>query len=340
LSGELRGAAGRGELELHYQPVVRVTTGQVVGVEALVRWRHPSRGMLPPNQFIPVAEETGLIAEIDNWTIRHACATAAAWRRSGTTADLQVMVNLSAREVGDGDLAARVRAALDDAGLPPAALAVELTETAVMLDQAGTSRSLAQLAEMGVQIAIDDFGTGYSSLLYLKQFPVDKLKVDRTFVQDLGHDDDDRAIVASLVSLAAAVNAVIVAEGVETHEQLDIVGELGCDLAQGYLWSPAVSGDDIPDLVERLNSRPVFALRLTQPHVPEASPGRPSSAATLLPDGDRNRVAAQILQLHHAGASLQTIAAALNRDGSRTARGTEWRAATVAHVVRALVQPR
>ena len=253
LETELRHAVEAGELELHYQPKVDISTGRVRSAEALIRWRHPTRGLVAPNVFIPVAEETGLIMPIGEWVIREACRQVRRWIDAGMP-PLRVSVNLSAKQFRNADLAAVVRSALDEAQLQPGYLELELTESAVMHDPEKSTLTLEQLSTMGVHISIDDFGTGYSSLSYLRRFPLDKLKIDRSFVRDLMQNPDDVSIVRAIISLAHSLRLRVVAEGVETLDQLNFLTELGCDQYQGFYCSPAVPPDDFVALLRRIRA--------------------------------------------------------------------------------------
>jgi diguanylate cyclase (GGDEF)-like protein len=217
-----------------YQPVADATSLVVTGFEALVRWEHPSWGTLSPAEFIPVAEETGLIVPLGARVLREACRRVAAWRALPEGAGLEVSVNLSARQLADADLVATVTAALGDSGLPAGALWLEITESTVMADAATAGRTLAELRALGIRLAIDDFGTGYSSLDHLRRFPIEQLKIDRSFVAGLGGDPEDEAIVGLIISLAGRLGLGVVAEGVETAEQLAILRRLGCDAVQGF----------------------------------------------------------------------------------------------------------
>ncbi len=239
LEGELRHALDRGEFVLHYQPQVAVRSGRIVGMEALIRWNHPELGMVSPSHFIGLAEETGLIVAIGDWVLRTACAQNKAWQRAGYTG-LRVAVNLSARQFGAQDLAASIIAALDETGLDADSLDIELTESSLMADVDAAVASMRALKAIGVHLSIDDFGTGYSSLSYLKRFPIDVLKIDKSFVRDLMSDADDAAIVASIISLAHNLKLHVIAEGVETAEQLARLRQHGCDDVQGYLFSKPV----------------------------------------------------------------------------------------------------
>jgi diguanylate cyclase (GGDEF)-like protein len=258
LESELRHALQQNQLELHYQPKVDIATNRVRSAEALIRWRHPTRGLVPPNAFIPIAEETGLIVPIGEWVMREACRQMRAWLDSGMS-PIRVSVNLSAKQFRQGDLVTIVRSALDEARLEPGYLELELTESSVMLDPEKSIAVLRLLSKMGVHISIDDFGTGYSSLSYLRRFPLDKLKIDRSFVRELMSNPDDASIVKAIISLAHSLRLRVVAEGVETGEQLEFLRELGCDQYQGFYCSPAVPSDDFVDLLKRLRAeRPEY----------------------------------------------------------------------------------
>jgi diguanylate cyclase (GGDEF)-like protein len=230
----LRQALDRSELRVHYQPTIDLESRRIVGVEALVRWQHPTRGLLAPDTFIPVAEETGLIVPLGAQVLREACRQLAAWRRSfPDTAPRNVAVNLSPRQVTSGDLVRLVHEVLDDVALDPSALSLEITETTLMEDLPGTTKALRELKKVGVRLTIDDFGTGYSSLSYLKQLPVDSLKLDQSFVRHV-QSGPDLAIVEMVINLAHTLGLEIVAEGIETPEQLETLRRLGCDIGQGF----------------------------------------------------------------------------------------------------------
>jgi diguanylate cyclase (GGDEF)-like protein/PAS domain S-box-containing protein len=249
LAADLRRAVAQGELALAYQPLVALTDGRIRRAEALVRWTHPARGPVAPGVFVPLAEETGLIHDIGRWVLGAACRQAAAWRRAHGDRAPVVCVNLSAREFQDPALAAAVARALRDAGLDPVGLELEITEGVLMGDAPGTLATLWQLRDLGVGLAVDDFGTGYSSLAYLKRFPVDTLKVDKAFVDGLGTDAEDTAIVGAVVGLAHALGLAVVAEGVETAEQAAGLIRLGCTLAQGYHFARPLSAADLAALL-------------------------------------------------------------------------------------------
>lgn len=251
LESELRRALEVGELELHYQPKVDISTNRVRSAEALIRWRHPARGLISPMVFIPMAEETGLIVPLGEWVLRQACRQVRSWIDAGMS-PVRVAVNLSAKQFRHADLAAVVRAALADANLEPGFIELELTESAVMHNPELSAATLQTLSAMGVHISIDDFGTGYSSLSYLRRFPLDKLKIDRSFIRDLMKNPDDMSIVRAIISLAHSLRLRVVAEGVENADQLEILRELGCDQYQGYFCSPAVPAEAFATLMKRL----------------------------------------------------------------------------------------
>jgi len=236
----LRLALRRSELVLHYQPRMRVATGELAGVEALIRWQHPRRGLLEPARFIEVAEDSGLIVPIGEWVIDTACAQLAAWQRT-LKPDLHLSVNLAVGQVADGDRLYRTVAdALQRHGVRPATLELELTESHLMKDIEEKCVLLNRLGDLGVGLAIDDFGTGYSSLSYLKRLPVDSIKIDGSFVRDIGADPNDEAIIQAILAMAHSLQLSVVAEGVETAAQLQALRELGCDEYQGFHESPAL----------------------------------------------------------------------------------------------------
>lgn len=242
---ELRRAKVDGELLLYYQPVMDLAAEARIGDEALIRWRHPTRGLVPPDQFIPFAESSGLIIDIGAWVLLEACRQAAHWSRASPGRSLDMSVNVSGRQLAQGaGLVAAVRLALAESGIDPRSLVLEVTESALMDDAAAALRVVNELKSLGVRIAIDDFGIGYSSLVYLKNFPVDLLKIDRSFVAGLGRDKDDTAIVRSVIDLAHALEIEAVAEGIETRTHLELLQGMGCGYGQGFLWSPAVPPDD------------------------------------------------------------------------------------------------
>jgi EAL domain-containing protein (putative c-di-GMP-specific phosphodiesterase class I) len=247
LLAEMRRAEGDRELRLHYQPVMQLHNEAVIGVEALIRWQHPTRGLVQPDDFVPFAERSGLIVGIGAWVVHEACEQAAVWaaERQVPTPQLTISVNVSGRQLARrAGLLRAVSLALDESGVDPTSLVLEVTESALMDDAEAALRVLTELKTLGVQIAIDDFGTGYSSLVYLKRFPVDLIKIDRSFVAGLGRDHEDAAIVRSVIDLAHALGIATVAEGIETQRHLSMLQDLGCAYGQGYLWSPAVPANE------------------------------------------------------------------------------------------------
>jgi EAL domain-containing protein (putative c-di-GMP-specific phosphodiesterase class I) len=244
LVGELRRALERNELELHYQPKVELAGGRLTGVEALMRWRHPVRGLVPPGEFIPLAEQTGLIRPLTRWALDEALGQIAAWRSQGL--HLSVAVNLSARNLLDPDLPADVERTLVRRGLDASALELEITEGSLMSDPARAQEVLTRLRAIGIRLAIDDFGVGHSSLAYLGRLPVDDIKVDRSFVQGMADDPGDAAIVRSTIELGRSFGLGVVAEGVETPAAWKRLAEMGCDRAQGYLLSRPLPPAELP----------------------------------------------------------------------------------------------
>jgi EAL domain-containing protein (putative c-di-GMP-specific phosphodiesterase class I) len=245
----LRRALDREEFVLHFQPLVSLESGHIVGLEALVRWMHPDQGLIQPKTFIPVAEETRLIVPIGEWVLHAACRQLKAWRQDGFQS-LRVAVNLSARQFHQQDLPRAVERALEATQLPAEALELEVTESVAMQNVEWTKGVLRSLREMGASVSIDDFGTGQSSLSYLKHFPLSTLKVDRSFVRDIAVDPDDEAIVQAVVALAHILKLRVIAEGVETVEQLAFLRQAGCEEGQGYLWSPARPADALQAVLE------------------------------------------------------------------------------------------
>ncbi|SEJ22855.1 sensor domain-containing protein [Paraburkholderia diazotrophica] len=246
----LRRALRDNEFLLHYQPQVDIETGQVVGMEALVRWRDPEVGLIPPSQFIPVAEESGLIGPLSEWVLREACRQNKAWQDEGLP-PARVSVNLSARQFQQRDIAKLVTQVLAETGLEPQYLELELTESTIMRNAEEAVTMLTELHALGIGLAIDDFGTGYSSLSYLKRFPVDRLKIDRSFVSDIGESSDDETITSAIIALAHSLNLQVIAEGVETSTQLDFLKERACDEMQGYFFAKPLPHDAIPDMLQR-----------------------------------------------------------------------------------------
>jgi diguanylate cyclase (GGDEF)-like protein len=260
MEAALRAALAQGQFELHYQPKVDVQHGGIDSVEALIRWHHPQRGMVPPMEFIPLAEETGLIVPIGKWVLREACRQCRAWQNNPDMPPLRVAVNLSASQFRDPDLKNTVTEALSDAQLDSRWLELELTESTVMSSAAKAEQVLEALSSLGVHISIDDFGTGYSSFAYLKRFPLHKLKIDRMFVRDLAHNSDDLAIVQAIVSLAHSLRLKVIAEGVETEAQLGVLRNLRCDEYQGYLCSKPVPAAELHRLLSANENKLSFAI--------------------------------------------------------------------------------
>ncbi len=254
LERELRQALERSEFVLHYQPQLELASGRLVGAEALVRWNHPERGLVPPGEFIPAAEANGLIRPLGAWVLREACRQATVWRERGW--DLSVAVNLSPAQLRHRQLLPLIGVALEAAGLEPARLELEITEGVLMenVEQQGDGL-LRGLTADGVRLALDDFGIGYSSLAYLRHLPVKTIKIDRSFVRDLGQDPDALALVRAIVSLGHSLRKRVVAEGIENATQLALLRELGCDEAQGYHIARPLDATQFADLLARQDYR-------------------------------------------------------------------------------------
>ena len=251
LESDLHHALERHQLEVHYQPKLDTATGSVHGAEALIRWRHPERGLVQPAEFIPLAEACGLIPVIGEWVVREACRQASAWQAAGLP-PLRVAVNLSATQFRHGNLLEMIRSALSDAGLDPRFLELELTESAAMTDPEESVAILEQLSRMGVLVSVDDFGTGYSNMSYLRRFPIDKLKIDRLFISEITSRPEDASIVRAIITLAHSLRLKVVAEGVETEEQLEFLRVLGCDQYQGFHYSPALPPAEFEELMRKV----------------------------------------------------------------------------------------
>jgi len=230
LETSLRHALGQDQFQLFYQPQINIASRKVVGMEALLRWNHPTLGMIAPDQFIPLAEKTGLIVPIGEWVLREACS--AATRMPG----IRMAVNLSARQFHQENLIDVIRQILDETKMPPADLELEITESALIYDVESAITTMQDLMNLNVNISLDDFGTGYSSLSYLKRFPIDTLKIDKSFINELATDPDSEVIVKTIIAMAHSLNLKVIAEGVETDQQLAMLLEQGCDEAQGYLF--------------------------------------------------------------------------------------------------------
>lgn len=243
LEMELRCGIRNRELEVHYQPKLCLKTRTCAGFEALVRWRHPQRGLVPPGEFIPIAEETGLIGPIGNWVLEESCRQVAQWRDQGL-GTAKIAVNLSAKQLRQGGLMRRIKEMTGRYGLSPAILELELTETTIMADPEFATEMFRRLRKLGVTIAIDDFGTGYSSLAYLRRLPLDVIKIDRSFVVNMGGDEEDAQVVKTILALASILRLKTVAEGVETVDQFRLLAAAGCDFGQGYLMSRPLPAKD------------------------------------------------------------------------------------------------
>ena len=261
LENSLRHALERNEFSLQYQPKVDLATRQITGVEALLRWTHPERGMLPPAQFIPLAEETGLIVPIGRWVLKEACAQNMAWQRRGLR-PVSMAVNLSPRQFAEANLLQEIDEALVASGMSPVLLQLEVTESMVMRNVSRAIKVLDAIQSRGIRLAIDDFGTGYSSMSLMKQFPIDTIKIDRSFVRDLPDDSEDQAIAQAIISMGKALGMTVVAEGVETVEQEAFLRSHGCDEMQGFLFSKPVSPEQMAEMLR-----------------PAALAGRPAAAA-------------------------------------------------------------
>ena len=260
LETELRDALDDEQFEVYYQPVVHSGTGAIVGAEALLRWRHPLRGLLAPDQFLAVLEEMGLMEPVGEWILQQACRQAHEWQSIDTSRALTIAVNLSAPEMYSADLISRVKRTLEESGLPGRLLVIEITERIMMTDSERAIRRLDQLRKLGVRIAIDDFGTGYSSLAYLREFPIDILKIDRSFVMPLGSDHQALAMVRAIVGIANALDLDIIVEGAETAAQIELLDDLGCQVVQGFYFGRPTSAEE-------------FADRLGWPHMASEAPG-------------------------------------------------------------------
>ena len=247
---ELQRGLERGELRLFYQPQVNLATGRLIGAEALLRWEHPERGLLAPDAFLHVAEESGLIVDIGAWVVREACRRLRDWQRRGVSPDLRLSVNLGARELTHPDVVATVLGAVRGAGIDPSSLCIEVTESTAMADRATGFRALNDLSLAGVRVAIDDFGTGYSSLDHLRNMPADVLKIDRSFVQGISPDSSDTALVAATLALGRALSMDVVAEGIETEQQATSLRELECPIGQGFLFARPLPPEELDRLLE------------------------------------------------------------------------------------------
>jgi EAL domain-containing protein (putative c-di-GMP-specific phosphodiesterase class I) len=306
---EVKHALSESELVLHYQPIVMLASGQPVGVEALLRWQHPDGGLLGPDEFLPAVLHTPAMTAVTEWVLQTALRAAGLWP------EWKLSLNVTARDLGRPDFVDVIAAALADSDTPADRVTLELTETSLVHDLEHAATTLRGIRDLGVGIALDDFGTGYSSMLYLRELPLTELKLDRVFVAGIERDGDDLAIVSSTMALARSTGLTVVAEGVETPGQALRLHDLGCAYAQGYLWSEprTTAHTDLAYDKGRLAATP-----------PEAS-REPAQS-----------VLAHASAMLEQGASLHTIAAALNRAGLHTSRGTSWRAATVARLLQGM----
>lgn len=315
LRAELAEAVRGDAIVLHYQPVVRLHDRRPVAAEALVRWEHPTRGLLAPAEFLSAADDPSTSRALGARVLRQACHAAAGWAREvSSRSPVQVSVNLSERQLMQPGTAALARDALAVADCPPERLVVEVAEDALLRDPEAAARALGALKDLGVDLAVDDLGTGSSPLSYLKRFPVDVVKVDRSLIAGLGRDSDQSAVVASLISMAQAIGVRCVAEGVETADQLSVLRRLGCDLGQGYLFSRAMGGHAAGEWLARALA-------------PRTSPA--PRQQTVPPP----QAVARALELQSEGASLHTIAARLNVEGHRNAGSRRWHHTSVAQLI-------
>ena len=297
---------------MHYQPVVDLTSGKVVAVESLMRWQHPILGLLGPNRFITLAEDCGLIRQLGDWALGRVVEDAAVLIRQGR--ELDMAINFSVHQLDD-EIVAKVHGALESSGLGPCRLTVEVTESAFLNDEGITAATYEALSRLGVKFAIDDFGTSFSSLLRLRQYPINALKIDGVLVAGIGKSADDEATCDSIISLARAVGASTVAEGVETTEQYAVLRSMGCQRGQGWLWSPAVPMDQLGAAIAACEGVPVAE---RQPRMPRVAEAVSDSEAHL------------IVTMHAEGSSTHDIAAALNRSAGRHPSGVRWTAGAVA----------
>jgi EAL domain-containing protein (putative c-di-GMP-specific phosphodiesterase class I) len=251
VENDLRRALELGdELIAHYQPIVTLDGGDIIGVEALVRWNHPERGLVPPGDFIPVAEESGAILAIGEHVLRLACAEGARWNAAAGNRPISVSVNLAPRQVTSPGMAATVATVLEETGLDPAALTLEITEGVLVTESEATAQTLLDLKALGLRLVLDDFGTGYSSLAYLRRFPIDGLKIDRRFIAAMDTSTEDKTIVEAIVKMAAGLKIDVVAEGVETIEQAESLIDLGCVHAQGFYYARPMAADAVAELFD------------------------------------------------------------------------------------------
>lgn len=321
LRAELAEAVRGDSIVLHYQPVVRVHDRRPVAAEALVRWEHPTRGLLAPAEFLPAADDDVTSGALGMRVLRQACHAAAGWAREvSSRTPVQVAVNVSARQLLQPGLVAVAREALAVASCPPERLIVEVAEESLLRDPEAAARALGALKDLGVDLAVDDLGTGSSPLSYLRRFPLDIVKIDRSLIAGLGRDADQSAVVASLISMAQAIGVRCIAEGVETADQLSMLRRLGCDLGQGYLFSRPMGSHTAGEWLARALA-------------PRTSPA-PRRAG-----GPASQVVTRALELQTEGASLHTIAARLNVEGHRNSGGRRWHHTSVAQLIAGHLYP-
>jgi EAL domain-containing protein (putative c-di-GMP-specific phosphodiesterase class I) len=289
LEHDLRTAVENGELRLEYQPLASLANGRVLGLEALVRWEHPRRGLLLPARFVGLAEESELIVALGQWVLEAGCAQMARWRAMyPEAADSFLAVNVSPRQLDTQQLLPALRKALDDSGLPAGALMLEITESGFVSEDGHLNGMLDELREFGVRLAIDDFGTGYSSLAYLRQFPVDVLKIDRSFVADMSRSPDAAALVHTLVELGRTLGLVTLAEGIETHEQLEGLRAEHCEQGQGFLYSGPIDAGEMAALLDTVRAgQPTAAVGADPGRRRAAKPRSPSPGSRHAPAGGR-----------------------------------------------------
>jgi len=254
MEGSLRTALDQDQFELFYQPQINVESDRVVGVEALIRWNHPEKGAIPPARFLPLAEESGLITLLDGWGLVHACRQCVSWHEQGFDPG-RVAINLSGRQLASQGLLQRIEKVLERTGCHPEWIELEITEGFVMQQPEQSVRLFSELQHRGIELAIDDFGTGYSSLSYLKRLPINKLKIDRAFVQDLPRGQSDAAIAKTVISLGENLRLKVVAEGVETRDQMEYLRQQGCLLVQGFLYARPLPAEEFTQFLQQQNSR-------------------------------------------------------------------------------------